>query len=148
MKLLALYLSLSGIPGLLDRDRPAIFRYENVLGTSFELKVKAATPAGSEQAESAVLAEVDRESAILSAYDRTSEFSRWFATRNQAVPVSAELYQVLDGFDRYRTLTSGALNPAAETATRLWKQGAVEGRVPTESALASAAEIMQQPHWS
>lgn len=147
MKFLALYLSLSGLTSLVDREHPIVVRYENVLGTSFELKVVAA-PEAAQQAEAAALAEIDRESAILSGYDPESEFSRWFRTRGQAVAVSPELHDVLTGFDRYRTLTGGALNPAAETATRLWKHAASEGRIPSGDALASAAERMQKPHWS
>ena len=139
MKFLALYLSLSGLTSLVDRDRPIVFRYENVLGTSFELKVLA-TPEVAQKAETAALAEIDRESAILSGYDPGSEFSRWFRTRGQAVAVSRELYDVLAGFDRYRSLTGGALNPAAETATRLWKQASADGRIPSGDALASAAD--------
>src|SRR3954453_19310251 len=100
MKLLALFLSLS-LSGLIDRDRPTVFHHENVLGTSLELKVLAGTPEAANRAESAALAEIDRQAAILSGYDQRSEFSRWFATRNQAVPVSPELYEVLAGFRRY-----------------------------------------------
>ena len=55
------------------------FHYENVLGTSLEIKVVAASPAQSEKAEKAVLAEFERESHILSSWDPDSEFSSWLA---------------------------------------------------------------------
>jgi thiamine biosynthesis lipoprotein ApbE len=146
MKFLTLLLSLSGLVTLVNRERPEVFHYENVLGTSFELKVLA-SPEAALQAEAAALAEIDREAAILSGYDRSSEFSRWFATEGRPVPLSKELYDVLEGFDRYRALTNGALNPAAEAATRIWKQAATDGRMPSKAALADAAQTMQRPHW-
>ena len=59
------------------------YQHENVLGTSFEIKLAAATEAAARQGEAAALAEIDREARILSAYDPASEFSRWTRTRNQ-----------------------------------------------------------------
>src|SRR5215467_13329335 len=111
MKLLSILLFLSGMPGVSDRDRPFVFHHENVLGTSLELKIAADTRAGAQRAESAALREIDRLAKVLSGYDSSSEFSRWMKTRGTAVPISADLYEVLDRFDRYRKLTGGALDP-------------------------------------
>ena len=121
--------------------------YENVLGTSLELKVSAVSRQSSDQAEKAVLNEISRLTKILSAYDRTSEFSRWMQTRNTAVPVSPELFQVLDLFDQWRLRTSGALDASAEAITRVWKQAAGRGSLPTESELDSAIAEVRQRHW-
>ena len=125
-----------------------VFHYENVLGTSLELKVFAGTPASARSAEDAVLAEIDREAKILSGYDPGSEFSAWMKTRGEAVPVSRELFEVLSRFDRYRTLTYGALDPAAETATQVWRAAAKASRVPTPMELRNAVEAMRTPNWS
>ncbi len=46
-----------------------VFQYENVLGTSLEIKVAASSQAQSEKAEQAALAEIDREARILSSWD-------------------------------------------------------------------------------
>ena len=73
--------------------------YENVLGTSLELKVSAVSRQASGQAEKAALGEIDRLTKILSGYDPNSEFSRWMHTHNTAVPVSPELFEVLGLFD-------------------------------------------------
>src|SRR5262245_25794526 len=89
-------------------ERQYVSQWENVLGTSLELKVAAATPAGARRAEERVLAEIDREAKILSGYDPASEFSRWMKTWGESVPVSEDLFEVLRRFDRYRTLTKGA----------------------------------------
>jgi thiamine biosynthesis lipoprotein ApbE len=124
------------------------FHHENVLGTSLELKVVARTRAAASGAEAGVLAEIDREARILSGYDPASEFSRWFKTRGEAVPVSAELFEVLSRFDRYRTLTGGALDPAAEAVTRVWKAAAAEHRLPAQAEIDAAAAAARGPHWT
>ena len=73
--------------------------YENILGTSMEVKVLASSDAQAAQANDAVLAEIERESKLLSGYDAQSEFSRWFASQNDAERVSPELFDVLARFD-------------------------------------------------
>lgn len=148
MKVLSTLLFLITLPGLMDRQRPFVFHHENVLGTSLELKVIAANAAAADAAEAAALAEIDRQAAVLSGYTPTSEFSQWMKTRDRAVPVSTDLFEVLNRFDRYRSLTSGALDPAAEAATRVWKRAAAAGRIPTQAELNETATSMRGPHWS
>jgi FAD:protein FMN transferase len=123
------------------------FHYENVLGTSLELKVRASSASRARLAEAAALAELDRQDAVLSAWRHDSEFSRWAATRFEAVQVSPELFQVLSAFDSWRNQTSGALDPAFATAARLWQQALAEHRVPTDAEVAQAREAIAQPHW-
>jgi thiamine biosynthesis lipoprotein len=148
MKLLSIILLLTSLPRLSDPPRPYVFHHENVLGTSLELKVSAATQAAAVIAEAAALGEIDREAKVLSGYDAGSEFSAWIKTRGNAVPVSATLFDVLQRFDRYRALTAGALDPAAETATRVWKSAAASQRMPSQAELTSAVTAMRGPHWS
>ena len=124
------------------------FHHENVLGTSLELRVRAQDLAAAERAESAALAELDRQDRILSSWRADSELSRWAATRFAATPVSPELFRTLAAFDRWRERTSGALDPSAEAAARLWRQASAEGRAPTSAEIAQTIEAMQQPHWS
>ena len=102
-------------------DQIYTFHYEQVLGTSFELKVVAPSAAIAARAEAAAMEEIARNARILSSYDPDSEFSRWFRTHGVPTPVSPELFDVLSLFDRWRARSSGALDPAAEAATRLWK---------------------------
>jgi thiamine biosynthesis lipoprotein ApbE len=124
-----------------------VFHYENVLGTSLEIKVAASSAAQSEKAENAVLTEVDREAHLLSSWDPDSEFSRWFHTTGQPVRVSAELFEVLSLFDKWRGLTQGALDASAETITQVWKRAAAEKRLPTQTELDAAVERVRQVHW-
>ena len=148
MKLLSIILLLTSLPRSIDSSRPYVFHHENVLGTSLELKISAATPDAALVAEAAALAEIDREARILSGYDAGSDFSAWMKTHGRAVPVPATLLEVLLRFDRYRALTGGALDPAAEAATRVWKSAAAAQRMPSPAELAAAVADMRGPHWS
>jgi FAD:protein FMN transferase len=129
------------------RDALYVFHYENVLGTSLEIKVAASSAQEAERAEKAVLAEIDRESGILSSWDAQSEFSRWFRTQGDPVRVSPELFEVLSLFDKWRGLTGGALDASAETVTRVWKQASSEHRMPTQTELDAAVVQARRVHW-
>ena len=124
------------------------FHHEQLLGTSVQLTVRAASQADARRAEAAALAAMDGDEARLSAWRAQSEFSRWQRTRFAAVPVSEELFSVLSGFDQWRARTHGALDPSVEAATRLWQRAASEGRRPSDREIAETLEAIQQPHWA
>lgn len=137
------------IPAVYAETTPGsfTFNHENVLGTSLELKVVAGNIAQAQRAEAAALTEIDRQDRILSAWRADSEFSRWAATCFQPVPVSRDLFAVLASFDYWRQQTSGALDPSAEAAIRLWRNASAEGRTPDEREIAETREAMAQQHW-
>jgi thiamine biosynthesis lipoprotein len=124
-----------------------ISHFENVLGTSMELKIYASSPNEAAGAEAAVLREISRMAKILSGYDPNSEFSRWLKTSGQPVKVSPELLEVLELFDDWRGRSSGALDASAEVITKLWKQAATKKKLPTQEELAAAVQEVQRPHW-
>lgn len=149
---LAAALSLSG-GSLVEREplhggAPHTFQRENVLGTSFDLKVIAPTGEVASQAESAALQEIGRQAGILSSYDPQSEFSRWFRTQGLPVKVSPELLEVLGLFDSWRARTDGALDAAAEIVNRTWKTAAAQGREPSAAEIASAVRAVRRQHWT
>jgi thiamine biosynthesis lipoprotein len=129
------------------RQRTYTFNYENILGTSLELKVGAASAADAARAEEVVLTEIEREAKILSAWDSSSEFSRWSRTHGEAVPVSPELLEVLGLFDQWRDRTGGALDASAEAVTRVWKQAEARHTLPTAQEIAAAVDAVRQQHW-
>src|SRR6476469_1900626 len=106
----ALVAAITTVAWLHERPRPYTFHYENLLGTSMEVTVIASAEADAQRGAEAVLDRIDRDARILSGYDPASEFSRWFATRGEAVPVSPELYDVLGMFDTWRDRSGGALD--------------------------------------
>jgi thiamine biosynthesis lipoprotein len=126
---------------------PHVFHYENVLGTSLELKILVASDAQSERAAAAVLAEIDRENKILSSWDPNSEFGHWFKTVDRPVHVSPELFEVLKLFDQWRERTQGALDASAETITRVWQTAAAQHRLPSKPELRAAVAKVQRVHW-
>lgn len=134
-----------------DSRKPGVtcwsYQHENVLGTSLDLKIATPFEADAGKAESAALAEVDRLSRILSAYDADSEFSRWLKGPQIPVVISTELYDVLALFDHWRSTTGGALDASAEVGSRLWRSAAAQGRMPTQDELAAAAQEMRGTHW-
>lgn len=148
---LMLFVTVAVVSGLLTslwrRPQTYAHNYENVLGTSMELKIRAGSQAAADRAEAAVLAEIDRTAKILSGYDASSEFSQWFRTHEEARPVSTELFEVLSAFDLWRARTNGALDASAETVSRVWKTAAKANRVPTADELQRAVAEVQQPHW-
>jgi thiamine biosynthesis lipoprotein len=89
----------------------------------------------------------DREAHILSSWDTDSEFSHWFRTVDQPVPISPELFEVLSLFDEWRDRTHGALDASAETITRVWKKAASEKRLPSEVELRAAVASVRRVHW-
>lgn len=121
--------------------------YENVLGTSMEIKMTADAEQHAATAEDAALREVDRLNRILSGYDANSEFSRWMRAGKAPVAVSAELYEVLALFEQWRTKSDGALDASAETVSKLWREAAKQNRRPSETEIASAVAAVHQQHY-
>ncbi|GGH04376.1 DUF2271 domain-containing protein [Pedobacter zeae] len=124
-----------------------VSNYENVLGTSLELKFKTSSQADADAAEARALNEIDRLDGILSAYKADSEFSRWMSKGKQTTKVSSELFEVLKQFEYYKTLTHGALDASAKVIGDVWKKAAAEGHKPSASVLQQAVTLVKQKHY-
>ncbi|OIN58556.1 DUF2271 domain-containing protein [Arsenicibacter rosenii] len=120
---------------------------DHVLGTSLDLKLIASSEAGARRAEQKAMQEINRLTGILSGYDTQSEFSRWAATQHEAIPVSEDLFSVLQLFDQWHGQTNGALSASAQTISQLWQQGAIDGQTPSAAAKAEAIDLAGQTHW-
>jgi thiamine biosynthesis lipoprotein ApbE len=121
--------------------------FDGVMGTSLDIRIRAASDRAGATAEEALLGEIARLSKILSSYDGESEFSQWM--RSSAVParVSPELVEVLTAFDEWRTRTGGALDPSAEAIATVWRAAARENRLPSAADLERAVARIRQRHW-
>jgi thiamine biosynthesis lipoprotein len=124
-----------------------ISNYENVLGTSMEIKIVAKTDNNANNAEKTALAEIDRLNKILSGYDATSEFSRWMKAGKKETAVSTELYDVLSLFDKWRVKSNGALDASAETISKVWRDAEKSNRLPSSAEINNAVNIVQQQHY-
>lgn len=127
--------------------RTFVSNYENVLGTSLELKFKAVSQADADLAETHALNEIDRLDGILSAYKANSEFSKWMSNGKQTTKVSADLFEVLKQFENYKILTNGALDASAKLIGDVWKKAAAENRLPSAVALQNAVTLIKQKHY-
>lgn len=122
--------------------------FENVLGTSFDMRVMASSEKIADKAEEAALAEIDRLSAILSSYDPNSEFSRWQKTFAKDITVSRELLEVFSLFEKWKAATDGAIDPAVGTLTALWKAAENKQQVPASADIQLALQSINRKHWN
>ncbi len=123
------------------------FHHENVLGTSFELRVEAGSEAAAEAAESRALAETDRLATVLSTWRKDSEINRWLSPAPGPMAVSRDLLAVLRACDHWESATGGAFNARAELLSGIWKRAAAEGNAPDAAELAAAVVRMKSPAW-
>lgn len=130
-------------------NKPAFYSssFENVLGTSFDMRVKALSENEADKAEATALAETDRLSSILSSYDPNSEFSRWQKTQATPVAVSKELLEVFVLFEKWKSTTKGAIDPSVGTIINVWKDAEKTQTVPTIAKLETALSTMDLKHW-
>ena len=131
-----------------SNQRLYISHYENVLGTSLEFKFKSTSEAEAEKAEVAALAEIERLSAIFSAYNANSEFSKWMKQDlNKPIKVSKELFEMLTLFEQWKHRTNGALNAAAAVAGKLWTDASNKQQLPNQAEINMAVATMNQLHY-
>ncbi|MDB5118112.1 MAG: hypothetical protein JWQ79_3604 [Mucilaginibacter sp.] len=144
--LLLIIFSSAGIPPT-KAGRLYIANYENILGTSFEMKVIATTSGSAKDAETKAMNEIDRLNKILSGYDKSSEFNKWQYGEKKALKVSSELFEVLSLFDKWRVQSNGALDASAEVVGKVWKDAAKRNVTPNAAELAVAVKTVKKAHW-
>jgi FAD:protein FMN transferase len=123
------------------------FNYENVLGTSLELKVNSRFPQSAAIAEQQALDEIDRLNNILSTYKVDSEISHWLKTFRTEEKISPELFEVLALFDQWKERTHGALNASSAIASDLWRKAESKQQLPDQEKLVLTLFAMHQPQW-
>ncbi len=143
--LLTVFSSATPKPG--KKAKIFVSDYENVLGTSMEIKIITDNEQLAGKAENAALTEIDRLNKILSGYDASSEFSQWMKTANVPVHISAELFEVLSLFEQWRIKTHGALDASAEAIGKLWRNAAKENRTPSAEEIKEVKNTIQQQHY-
>ncbi|MBE7172601.1 MAG: DUF2271 domain-containing protein [Williamsia sp.] len=125
-----------------------VSNYENVLGTSLEIKIMAGSPGQAVRAEKDVLAEIDRLNHLLSSYDPSSEFSQWMRAGKKPVTISPELFQVLLLFEQWRLMSHGALDASAASVIQVWKAAAKANRLPLPAEINQALQAVRQVHYT
>ena len=109
------------------------------MGMQVRIVLYAGTRDEARQAARAAFEEIARLDWIFSDYRDDSELSRLVLRAGQApVPVSQELYEVLDRGQRLARQTGGAFDITAGALTRLWRGAIRDERMPNEAELRSA----------
>ncbi|MGZ3844966.1 MAG: FAD:protein FMN transferase, partial [Flavisolibacter sp.] len=136
----SLFAGVLGVMSFITKNRGKLYvsNYENVLGTSMEIKISADGEQKAMRAEQLALTEIDRLNKILSGYDSSSEFRRWMNGNKEPVSVSPELFEVLSLFEQWRVRSSGALDASAETISKVWRDAAKQNRLPSEIEISNA----------
>lgn len=113
-----------------------------LMGTVFTIVLYAADSTQASQAAMEAFARVDSLNGRLSDYLTESELSRLSASAGSGriVPVSAELYAVLQYSQKVSTETAGAFDVTVGPLTRLWRWAWRRGEPPPADALRAARE--------
>ena len=93
-----------------EKITTSVSNFENVLGTSMEMKLLTTHQKGIEKYEEIVLKEINRLDNILSSYNPNSELSKWQSEHGKSVKISAELMEVMMQFEKWQKNTGGALH--------------------------------------
>ncbi len=123
------------------------FHHENILGTSLEIKVSASSQAVAKEAETQILAEIDRLASVYSTYDPKSELRRWMENENENAIVSKEVIELFRMCEESWTESQGAFDPRVGLAIELWKQAEKDQKVPTDRDLESIVAATKIQAW-
>jgi FAD:protein FMN transferase len=121
--------------------------FENVLGTSLDMKFSALDEETADKAETAAINEIKRLNSLLSSYEENSAFSKWSKTIDQQIKIPEELKEVLQSFEKWSALTNGKLSPAIGALDRVWKDAALHQELPSEEIIEEAIKQTNQQHW-
>jgi thiamine biosynthesis lipoprotein len=119
---------------------PRLAETRRLMGVPWTITVCAADEALGRGAIAAGFAEIERLERILSDYALESELSRLSAAAPMAValPVSGDLWRVLEQAVALRDRTDGGFDPAVGRLTTLWRQARRAERLPVGEKLEAA----------
>jgi thiamine biosynthesis lipoprotein len=115
------------------------FAYEKAeMGVPFRVTLYAADEATARAAADAAFARIAQLNAVLSDYDPDSELSRLSRTSGQAkaVPVSRDLWRVLERAQALAEKTEGAFDVTCGPLVNVWRRARRKGELPSEALLA------------
>lgn len=126
-----------------DTPAPAFCRVHQTrrhMGVAWTITVYAANQDQALAAIAAAHDEIARLERILSDYDPASELSRLSAQAptRAPVPVSDDLWDVLNRAVAWREASDGAFDPTVGPLTKLWRQARRSGKLPLPEKLTAA----------
>jgi FAD:protein FMN transferase len=127
------------------RELQHVRYFENVLGTSLELQIRAQNLKVAERAETILLEEIGRLEQIFSRFLANSELNRLLATWQTTFLLSDELESVLQAALYWQERSNGAFHLGADALGSLWKSAEITGLSPTATELAVVLQALQSP---
>jgi thiamine biosynthesis lipoprotein len=115
---------------------------EPQMGAPWRITLYAATESAANRASKAAYARVAQLNRILSDYDAESELSRLSAAAGtgKAVPVSDDLWNVLQFSQRLSEASDGAFDITIGPLTKLWRRSRRQKEMPKADSLTAARE--------
>jgi thiamine biosynthesis lipoprotein len=111
------------------------------MGTLFTLTLYAANEAAATTAAGAAAARIEELSRTMTDYDPESELMRLSRSpTSQPVPLSADLFAILQQSQQFAQLSSGAFDITVGPYVRHWRRARRTGQLPSPEVLARAAE--------
>jgi thiamine biosynthesis lipoprotein len=111
------------------------------MGTTARIVLYAPDEAAAKKAVKAAFARIAELNKIMSDYDTDSELMRLCkAPTGHAVPVSVDLFRVLQEAEQYAKLSDGAFDISIGPVVRLWRKARKTGMMPSAEAIKAALE--------
>lgn len=135
---------LAGCAAPPGKDATSLVRFESTqpqMGLPFRIVLYAPTATAATNATRAAFARIAQLNDVLSDYDTDSELSRLSRTAGEgrAVPVSSDLWQVLQRSQDLAERTDGAFDVTVGPFVNLWRKSRREKQLPRPDLLAEAA---------
>ena len=132
-----------GTACLWGREAPELARFEFAepqMGMEFRVVMYAREAGAAREAAAAMFRRVAELNLVLSDYEEESELSRLNRTAGsgQAVPVSRDLWRVLEAGQRMAELSQGAFDMTVGPAVQLWRRARRQRELPSPERLERA----------
>ncbi len=128
---------------------PSRFQYEQIqMGVTFRIVLYSDDENAANEAAAAAFARITQLNDLLSDYDPDSELSRLSATAGsgQAVPVSDDLWHVLNAAQHLSARSDGAFDVTIGQVVRLWRRARRQQARPSDERLEQALATAGHEH--
>ncbi len=150
LRLVFLALLLS-FPGDARAGKPQRFEFESLqMGVSVRLVLYTEDAETANKAAQAAFNRFAELNAIMSDYDSDSELSRLSAASGETegpIPVSPDLFAILDASKRYSVLSDGAFDVTVGPLVRLWRRARRQRELPKDQLVRQARRRVGNDLW-
>jgi len=133
----------AGLANLLNPNAGTLIsNFEQVLGTSLEMKIKSSSREAAEMAESSIIAYIQSLENTLGATKPGQGLYEYNQSPIQSIEVPVELKEVMQLFESWKLNTNNAINPNTNILTELWENAERIQQLPTEMDVAHAVDLV------